>query len=160
MHRSLIVSLTFFSPQPEPQPHLCIMPAVPPTDDLSRFANVDIGQTYVVFVSPSLLPHHAYLIYSIECSDCHRPCFQARFSNSQLNEYRQQVARQRRNGPIAKLPRCVKCTPQAMVELYCSDCRATKEISCFSKQQRKKPDDAVSAYRHLNLSRDYRADFY
>ncbi|KIW63309.1 hypothetical protein PV04_10165 [Phialophora macrospora] len=78
----------------------------------------------------------------IECVVCHVKCFQGRFSRSQLDKYKEALAKERRGGPPAELPRCASCTPKAVAELHCTGCRLTKDLSFFSKQQRKKPDDA------------------
>ncbi|OCT54217.1 hypothetical protein CLCR_00299 [Cladophialophora carrionii] len=78
----------------------------------------------------------------IECTICHVKCFQGRFSRSQLDKYKEALARERRGGPPAELPRCASCTPKPVAELHCTGCRLTKDLSFFSKQQRKKPDDA------------------
>ncbi|EXJ70889.1 uncharacterized protein A1O5_05881 [Cladophialophora psammophila CBS 110553] len=94
-----------------------------PSNWQNRFTNVDVG---------TMIP----------CIACNVQCFRARFSQNQLTKYQEALAREMRGGPKAELPRCRNCTPEATAELYCTGCRVTKDLSFFSKQQRKKPDDA------------------
>ncbi|KIX97289.1 uncharacterized protein Z520_06741 [Fonsecaea multimorphosa CBS 102226] len=98
--------------------------ATPPTNYANSFANVEIGNM-------------------IQCSVCKVKCFKARFSQTQLAKYQEALARYNHGrGPEPELPRCRKCTPESNSELYCVGCRMSKDLSFFSKQQRKKPDDA------------------
>ncbi|OAL35388.1 hypothetical protein AYO20_05238 [Fonsecaea nubica] len=78
----------------------------------------------------------------ITCLVCNVKCFKARYSQNQLAKYQEALAKELHGGPEAKLPRCRNCTPESTAELFCTGCRLTKDLSFFSKQQRKKPDEA------------------
>ncbi|KIW26023.1 uncharacterized protein PV07_09152 [Cladophialophora immunda] len=89
----------------------------------ASYANIDVG---------NLIP----------CFVCNVKCFKARYSQTQLSRYQEALVKELHGGPKAPLPRCRNCTPESNAELYCVGCRVSKDLSFFSKQQRKKPDDA------------------
>ncbi|OAP55915.1 hypothetical protein AYL99_10067 [Fonsecaea erecta] len=89
-------------------------------------------QSYANIEIPNLIP----------CGVCNVKCFKARYSQNQLSKYQEARAKEIHGGPKATLPRCRNCTPESLAELHCVGCRTSKDLSFFSKQQRKKPDTA------------------
>ncbi|ERF75800.1 hypothetical protein EPUS_01630 [Endocarpon pusillum Z07020] len=64
----------------------------------------------------------------------------AKYSQKQLNEYRQRLLFDQAN---AKLPKCRQCVGGPADELTCHRCDLTKGLNSFTKVQRRKPDTAL-----------------
>lgn len=72
----------------------------------------------------------------------------AKYSQKQLNDYRQQLLFDQIK---AKLPKCRQCVGGPADELTCHRCDLTKGLNSFTKVQRRKPDTAVG--RHVKQTR-------
>lgn len=76
----------------------------------------------------------------IKCVQCHRHFMHSKFSQKQLNDYRQRLLFDQTN---ATFPKCRQCVGGPADELTCHRCDLTKGLSAFTKVQRRKPDVAL-----------------
>lgn len=69
---------------------------------------------------------------------------QSFFSNRQLNEVREEFARNGERAFAKCKSTCRTCTAGQVTELHCVMCDLTKGLEDFAKTQRRNPDGAVS----------------
>ena len=84
----------------------------------------------------------------IKCIDCGKNLMGARYSNRQLNKYKESIYF--KGESKAERPKCNSCTGAPGDELVCAGCGLCKSIEQFSKNARRKDrDNAVSTTINL-----------
>ncbi|RMZ82495.1 hypothetical protein DV737_g2004, partial [Chaetothyriales sp. CBS 132003] len=83
----------------------------------------------------------------IRCGSCNKMLNRARFSNTALSKYQSALfaarSRSKASGVAdVRQPNCRDCTGGGRQEMFCQGCQKTFGLDRFSKNQRRKPDNA------------------
>ena len=89
----------------------------------------------------------------IKCQSCNKLKVPDSFSNNQLLDFKQRLARNPRLAlPTSAIITCRQCQPNQVHELECSQCGQMKSLDGFTKAQRRDPDRAVSVFKSSRVA--------